>query len=335
MLFNIDIKSDEKYLYSNALLRSLEKKMLSDNDFINLLDVRLQSLLPSLSEYGYQVDNVKDFEELYSIETSSLNKLLEENSNDDFMKFVLFENDITNLKILLKSKLFLNKSKEDNFVLEKGFFEIPDLKNIVFDMDFSNQELVFFRKTFEDIVSIDGISNQEIEDILDEFYYVELFEITKKLKSNFLQNFVKFKITLLNIKNILRIKTQDGEFHDFRKIMVENSLFDENFYLRIWDTDYSNLDTLFLREDWYNVVKPIFDDFAKNQNLSIIEKGFDNVLAKFLKDNTKYLISNIEVVYTYYYLKNIELKNIKLIYIGKVNHLAKDLIIKTLRKSYV
>jgi len=335
MLYDIELQENTQYLYSTAVIRALEKKLLNDNDFVNLLDVKLNSLIPSLSEHGYNVDNIFTFEELYENEIKKLNKMNSEITDSNFMKLVQLENDITLLKILLKRKFILQYNKEDIFEAETGYYSFENMLSMVYDLDFKVIEDNPFTGIIEKFEKMDDKSSIKIEDELDKFYYSYSLELAKKIKSKFLVKLIELKITLLNVKNLIRLKEEGGEFHFLRNYLLSDSFFDESFYLSMWDTDSGSYANLFLKEDWYHLVKPVFEEYSRNGSLSIIEREFDNILVRFMRESTKNLISSIDVIYSYYNSKIIELKNIKIIYIGKVNHLSKDLIIKSLRKTYV
>ena len=58
-------------------------------------------------------------------------------------------------------------------------------------------------------------------------------------------------------------------------------------------------------------------------------------MTDIMRENMRTAFFNFEYLIAFKWAKEIELKNIKIIYIGKKNNLPKEMIEKLIRKSYV
>lgn len=75
-------------------------------------------------------------------------------------------------------------------------------------------------------------------------------------------------------------------------------------------------------------------DEYKNNNIASIEKACDDFLIRYIKE-AKYFHFGIEPLISYILAKENEIKNLRIILIGKMNGFDRDYIRRALRRSYV
>ena len=83
----------------------------------------------------------------------------------------------------------------------------------------------------------------------------------------------------------------------------------------------------------FAIVKEGINEWNSTQNFSSMERMLDDFLLNFAK-KAKHITFDIEPLIGYLYAKEMEVKNIRNIMVGKFHDLPNDLIRKRLRKTY-
>jgi len=81
-------------------------------------------------------------------------------------------------------------------------------------------------------------------------------------------------------------------------------------------------------------VKSGVEDWKRSGSFSHLEKLFDDHLLSFVK-KAKYITFGIEPLIGYLVAKEMEVKNLRTIMVGKFNRLSQEIIKERLRESYV
>ncbi len=78
----------------------------------------------------------------------------------------------------------------------------------------------------------------------------------------------------------------------------------------------------------------LFQYYVDKAQAVLLEKSFDDLLLEMIK-SAKYLSFGIEPVLGFLIAKELEIKNLRQILIGKLRHVPSELIQKSVRKTYV
>lgn len=69
--------------------------------------------------------------------------------------------------------------------------------------------------------------------------------------------------------------------------------------------------------------------------LLLFEKYMENYLINFLKERVKRMFYGLEIIFVYVYVKEIEIKNLRIVLVGRVNGFLVDFIKERLCEIYV
>ncbi len=358
MLSNIKLKDSSDFAYLSSVIKSKEKQLLSDGDFAEMNEVDFSKFFSILVEKGYHLHDEKEnlsFEKIYEWELWHLYKLLEELisiSNLNYLSPLFYlQNECINLKIIGKKVLFFENneksiSTEDLANLPLTQYSLHNKNQILlFYKDFLNSNN-FFEKYIEDTIlndlaqkliklGIDNLTALKLDILIDKFYFEQINKIVKRSNSELLLIFYDLFSGLINLKNILRLFFEKKEFYDFQPFYIESKIISKQVSSYLMENKFEKTGQLFVENPFSTEIMDIINFTLKDKNLSLLEKWIDDQLTLLLQENMKSAFFNFENLLSYKWAKEIELKNIKIIYIGKKNNLPKDLIEKLIRKSYV
>jgi len=200
------------YIYSSTYIRALEKYLLDQTDIDRMVGAKdAQEALKVLENTNYarelkeSISKIlaKDYRKILLTDLQIGKKLLLYLVNNFFLiKLILLPFDIHNIKIFFKEKFF-NKDLR-KFISLHGSQKSEELQKAVkgeetnIDQDF--QRII---KETEEKFKKNPLA-QELDVHLDKEIWQLSLLLAQKMKSNFLQNFIKKKIDILNLKTILR-----------------------------------------------------------------------------------------------------------------------------------
>ncbi|MFH1565240.1 MAG: V-type ATPase subunit [bacterium] len=325
------------YLFAAGKIRSLEKKLLSQND----LDLMLNS---KNAEESFKVFNdtdladnllkadAKDFAKVISDDLIQNRKFIEDIAGDKkILKLIFLKYDFHNIKVFLKGKA--NKGIfSKNSISLFGIVKNEDLEKRII----KNDKKIRFDEDFT--VSLENIqkriknpaSPQEIDTICDQEYFNLLLKIAESLKNSFILNFCKLQVDLANFKILLRGRLMKYEPGKISSVFIEGGNIIINKFLSLYKMTDSEIIN-FLRLSLRPSEEILFDDYFKEKKLWQFEKAFGNLLVNYL-EKAKWISCGPELVFAFAFSKYNSLNNIRLTMVGKWNEIETDEIKKRLRK---
>ncbi len=312
---------DTKYTYALGVIRAREVKLLTEKRFEELLSsTDVGELMAALhdTDYGQFFRNIKKSEGEQALEDSKialyddLEKLID---NTDVMRILRAKYDFHNVKVLLKGKIseadFSDKcsylgsvpvSKIQEIFKEEKYSYLPEyLKraaevgiDVYYSADHNPQSLSF---------TVDNIMAETL---------------TSYTENSFLNNYYKMWVDLTNLKIILRLLFLEKyqELIGFAVLPGGNIGADKIKKAKIESPD--SLED-FYRGTVYNFLLEWKDSF------SLLERQSEKLLVSYLK-SVAFEAIGVEPVIAYLLLKENELRNLRIIFIGKMNGVGEDLI---------
>lgn len=232
--------------------------------------------------------------------------------DDENLRISLFlEFDVYNLKLLFKEKKFSLDLK--NKRIESGYYGINDLTDYPCE----------FEKVLEILkADVTEISSKEFDLMLDDVLYQYRIDVSKE--NNFVLNFWKLKIDLINFKmNILAADTEKKNIE-----YIKNGNIDYSDWKNI--TDEVKLENI-MRSHGYTAIY----ESAKNKNIDaskweVLEEEF---IFNYLDDAVMYCMS-LEPIVAYFFKKLCEYKNINRLLYAKIFNMSDEYIHNNLSKCY-
>jgi V/A-type H+-transporting ATPase subunit C len=204
----------EDYIYSSTYLRTIEKWLLDATDIQRMVGAKdARETLRVLEDTNY----AKEFKGLISkTEPADYRKILRDDiesakrliyfltKNKTLIRFLLLFFDFHNLKLFFREKI-LNQNL-DEFISLHGSENPEELKRAVF-----GEKAAKIDKEFQKVIERANEKFKEnpepffIDSYLDKERIALSLLLAKKMKNDWILNYVKRKVDLLNLENLMRI----------------------------------------------------------------------------------------------------------------------------------
>ncbi len=311
-----------KYAYSVGRVRVSENYMMDELKLLRLADAPdIKEAVRILVECRYMEDS--DYMVMLHNEQKALYEYIREIIPDTkIFDAFFFKFDTHNLKVLLKAE-FLGKAY-DEIALDMGVFKYDELKEFLNNRDFSRLPDRLGQAAIMSIEEFARTNDPQLIDlIMDNAYYTYFNEVLSKIHDSFLKEFMTIQTDLMNLKAFVRIRNvfRKESFLNYSIIPKGSISIDE--YHDLFEADDQVLHA-FLKNTRYSMI------FAKGD----IEKNCDDYMTRFLKSN-RYEPLGIAPIIGYMLGKETEIKNARIVMIGKANRIGKEKTKERLRMCYV
>ena len=337
---NENTNTQEDYGYACARIRELEKtlldqelleKMIDSSDLENALKVLAES---DLREYTF--DNLNSFtidKSLVNVLKKTINMINEISPYPYLFQLFNWKYDFHNLKVLLKAK-FLDK-KEPYPIYDIGNIHQDILKAAIFDAKYQSVPVKierFIRQSENEYMKSEDLQLMDI--LLDQGYYEILFDQLKNINQPFLLYYYKIEIDLLNIVIVCRCKIRHIKKSKLSDILIKYGNLSTQKMTDIYENSVHSWPNHFQKTDYASLVENGIKYWQEKNSLLELERLSDNYLLYLLKIG-KYITFGLESVISYYYAKENDIKNIRIILNGKRHLFSKEIIRKNIRDTYV
>ncbi len=331
--------SEKLYLDVIPKIRIYEKKLIDNVKYNRMLELEnLSEVFKFLSEtvYGENISediNISNYEQVLALEFEKLFRSL---------------NGIFNNKNLID--IFLKKYKYNNLkVMIKAKFLDIDLGNLLFKIDGFDNEFIYkciktenyipLPKEMTDLIKKvckdfeENKNPQRIDIIIDRQMFKDLIVECENIRNDFLTKYVSILIDVFNVRTLFRMKKLTIEKKLFDEVIVSGGNIPLSTLRTIFVEPKENIINRFSMTNMYKYVKDGLEDYVNNDELSILDKDLDDYLMEYLK-NAKIISTGLAPIIGYINAKENEIKNIRIILVGKINNVDSDSIKRRLRKSY-
>lgn len=332
--------TQEEYGYACGRVRELEKSLLTKEIIDKMIETRsLEDSIKILEENSVDNYNINNYDYI-SIDThlkgiikKTINLIKEISPNPHLYKLFSWKYDFHNLKVLLKGK-FIGK-KEITTLYEYGNFKVDILESAIFDEKYqllpSIVERIIKQSEDEYMKSSDL---QLIEILLDHGYYEIIFNLLNEINHPFLYYFFKKEIDLLNFIISCRSKIRNIKKSKLPLILIKQGNLSIQKYISIYENSIHSWPSYFQKTDYGQIIENGVKEWQEKNSMLELEKLVDNYLINLLKIG-KYTSFGIESIFAYYFAKENDIKNIRIILNGKRNLLKNNIIRENIRDCYV
>ena len=351
----------DDYISASISTRMYEKNLLTRTDLERLNDYdSLREVLNQLNETIYRgsindLDRPEEYEKILKDELKRVYKVIEDIAPDkeiiDYMKEKYI---FHNLKVLVKeliqdkdySSLYLEMGDIDLAYIKKNLIK-EDRKSDFFDKvaSLSSDKEDDLGKDSRDLYldyAQKALSNyeetknpQDIDISLDKSYYEKLLIDAKALDMDSLIDFTRETIDLINLKSLLRVKSQGEDMETLEKTLIEGGFIEPIKFKEYFSYEINQLIGSLSNAKIGSYVKDsIKDDLDLDDNILALEKAIDSHMTDYTRDS-KMITFGPEVLMNYVISKETEIKNLRILLVSKLNKLDKEFTLEKLRKSYV
>ena len=331
---------DLRYAYSIGEIKVRENRLLSQRDFNRLVStVNAEEISAILNEAEYQTpDNAREIslnaDRFLSINTGFLYKTVKKISyHPEIIDLFIVRYDFRNFGVLLKKKI-AKDSFENRGISEKETLAdlgLRGLNNLKKAFKKKNYEL-YPDKVAEIFLRLEKETKREnlnkINQILDKEYFRLALEVSSS--NDFCRYVFKILVDFTNLNNFLRLLNIKKDISLLEQFYIDGGRIPKVDFMDFLN-DRLNLSKLLSR---YSYQRILSSSQGEKEDLPLIEKKLDDFLMDVLKE-TKFSFIGLESVIAYLLVKELEMKNIRLILQGKAVGLTQEKLVPYLRMTYV
>ena len=321
---------EKLYPYAVAKIKVKENHLLTNSNLEQLASENsIERIISNLREKGYDFDIIEryeDYEIVLEKTEEILYKLIKEIlEEDDIIKIFLSKNDYYNIKLALKSQI--QEKEYTNKLLNSGTILKEEISSIMENKEYQKLEKNMKQAIIEAIDLYEKTNKPFIIDaILDRQCFSNMKKLAQKLNNEFIIKYIEKLIDITNIKTFFRIRKIYKDKYILEVSYIEGGKISLNTFIENLEEDEQNLKYKFIG----------FSDTIEQAiyNYNSLDKFCDNYIMNYMKE-AKLKSLTIEPILAYIYAKKTELKNIRIILTGKLNHISTEKIKERLRESYV
>lgn len=327
------------FTHAVARIRVIEKRLLDKIKIERMLEANTPSeVLKVLQETQYgelisNYNNYHDFENILKEELRALyNNMYKISPDKSILDILTLKYDYHNIKVLLKGKI---QDKDfSNLLISIGTVSIDSLKNSIISdelkdlPDMMRTAIVHVIKDFSD-----NKNPQNIDIILDKYMFADMLKRAEDSKEDFLITYIKNLIDISNIKAMLRVKKQNNDSRFLQFVIIDGGNIPQTSLLKGLNNSFEDFMNEISRFEYSKPLKNSLDSYNKTGNISIIEVLYDNYLINSLK-KAKFVNFGAEPLIAYIIAKEMEIKIVRIIMIGKINNMPANIIKERLRDLY-
>lgn len=325
--------AERNFAHAVARIRSLENRLLDNAQFERLLNApSFTEALALLGETDYNagltaLDNPTQFEEALNEEmakTIALIVRLSENALE--VQPFLYRYDLENLKRAVKEdeisverfsrlgKLTPEKIAE---MTENGKYdELPDelAKGMV-------DATAAFKETGD---------VQDVDRILDRAWFAFGYRVLKNGMSQLLLQWWVAMIDLTNFRSFVRLRRIGLSYQDYLKFFIDDGILKAEDFRELWEQPDEKIVAWLYNKPYSHLVANGVELFTSP---AVLECQYDDYLTELIA-KAKYISLGIEPLIGYLMAKEIEIKTLRVILVGKNNNISNSGIKERLRRAY-
>ncbi len=329
----------EEYTFADAYIGSFTRNLMSRKDMLRLASCKdLKSAEAVLQEFGYGEAKElydDDIEWFIRREQNKLFNLIYDTVPErKELSLCLFPYDYHNIKVCLKSE-FLGITPTEDHLMSNGDIDWKHMVAMVRDRNFAFMPTVMKEAIIEatDLFGRSG-DPQEIDIILDKACYKQMLQAAEETGEDFLIGIVKRQIDILNLKMFVRLRQMGKPWSFFQKVKLAGGNMSEAFFLSVWEESYPQIADKLTPYGLSEAMAKGGAHLLETGDFALFEKLCDDALMEFNK-RAKYESFGIVPIAGYWYAKELEIDNLRIILTGILIGSTPEQIDEKLREPYV
>ena len=325
----------ENFIQSSVRIRHAEKKLLTKQQLQRLADAKnLEDAIKLLNETSYsselsKLDRPENYEQVLSeVLNKTYKEAMEISPEKSLVEILSCKYDYHNLKVLVKENILKDKFDSMYCMLDgneiEAFRELALKNDEGLSKDF--KECLDFFETTKD--------PQDIDIFIDKKYFEKVLSLAEEFKLEMITEYFKAMIDFINLRTFIRCRKQNQVKETLEKVLIKGGDIETD---KILDMFYEDIEILPIKLKAYKigrVLSKIVEEYKNTNSLNSFEKSMDDYLVEIVR-KAKSIHYGAEVIFSFLFAKELEIKNLRLILVGKVNGLSADFIKERLREVYV
>ena len=325
----------ENFIQSSVRIRHAEKKLLTKQQLQRLADAKnLEDAIKLLNETSYsselsKLDRPENYEQVLSeVLNKTYKEAMEISPEKSLVEILSCKYDYHNLKVLVKENILKEKFDSMYCMLDgneiEAFRELALKNDEGLSKDF--KECLDFFETTKD--------PQDIDIFIDKKYFEKVLSLAEEFKLEMITEYFKAMIDFINLRTFIRCRKQNQVKETLEQVLIKGGDIETD---KILDMFYEDIEILPIKLKAYKigrVLSKIVEEYKNTNSLNSFEKSMDDYLVEIVR-KAKSIHYGAEVIFSFLFAKELEIKNLRLILVGKVNGLSADFIKERLREVYV
>lgn len=325
------------YAFATGRIRALEAKLLNRAHYQRLLDAAdAGEAWRTLVELGYTRAAERKLDEYEDVLTSELRDLYALvtvlSPTPERTMWLQRRYDFHHLKVYLKAKLVGEDPTEG--VLDGVGAIPPKLIEVSVGTgvwgELPGELAAAGQRALREYES--ARQAQIIDTVIDQ----ELFKYLHAVTSGhpFAETLVALWADLLNLRSVVRMKLLERARTSVSRVLVPGGSVEDSRLLALLDSSVETWADELRHTPYSDVLSRGLAYLVEKKSLALFEKLSDDFVMEFLK-RAKLTLYGAEPLIAYALAKETELKNIRIILVGKLNGVAKEILAERLREPYV
>lgn len=305
------------YTYAVARLRALETHLIGTGELEKLLNASTaDDAAKSLVSLGWK--NGRDFEEMLYYELEGVFSLLESLGGGDFLKTQRVKYDYHNLKVLIKSEL--TKQDGDEILVDFGNIKASVMKSAVINRDYRELTEAMAEAIPLAYERYSRVADAQLVDIiLDSALFKDMWDYAQSQPEGKILSLIKMQIDMYNIKTFVRVRKM-GKTHGFiETVIAEGGDIPPGFYISRVNASMESDGGVFEKTP-----------YAKAFQGENLELELDNMFMEKVK-GARLGAFGLAPLAAYFWMKENEIRNVRIILTCKNAGIDEDVIRKRLR----
>ncbi len=335
-LLETHFEQDGAYAFATGRIRALEAKLLNRTHYQRLLETPdALETWRALAEMGYAKAaerKLDDYEEVLTDELRAVYAILRSLTPDsERLEWLARRYDFHHIKVYLKAKL-LGEDPREGILDGVGTVPLKLIEASIATEVWSALPIELARAAEQALTEHESTkAPQSIDLVIDRELFLYLTDAVRG--HPFTETLVAIWADLLNLKSLLRAKVMGKDRPFLSKVLVPGSL-EASQLLALLETSVETWADELRHTPYAEVLSRGLAYFIEKKSLTLLEKLSDDLVTDFLK-RAKFALYGAEPVIAYVLAKETELKNIRIILVGKLNGLSKETLEEHLREPYV
>lgn len=329
-----------EFLYASARIKALETKLLGKSTIDRILEADgPEEALKVLSDTDYgsdiaEMNNIYDFEKVLANSLKRTYKDVADSLKDDnIIRFFILKQDYHNLKVLIKGKILGVSGKQ--YFSELSTISTEEMEKLI-DEDVSAMVPESIKNAYRNAMTAYESTQdpQQIDLILDKALYEELYKLVKAAGNDLLSRYFSALVDLINIKTMFRLIRIKADVRVLDKALLPGGTISKETLEKLFGEPVQGIIDSFTSSPYNKIVEEGLSAWESTGSSAVFERLSDNYLLSLARKGL-YKPFGAETVMGYLIARENEVKNLRILLVGKINRISTEMIRERLRDVYV
>ena len=336
LVYNPEFVENSEYAFAVAKIRALETNFVNSAGYNSLIAApvdRFNALFAEItmirSEGAANVSSLlAQLEELFTVQFYMVKSLVLE---DEIKRLISLEYDYEILKLIVKEER-VERVVIPTEVSRRSNYSYPVLKSLLEGGKFIDTGEILYN-TYFSLKSEKELNSNIIDNTCDKSYYNEVFQILEQYNNPFLTGYFIRKVDMRNILTTLRLKIRGEKRSTLRERFFPFGSIDISFLEQGLDLNLEGFTSRIIFSPLSSVLRAVEKKGEESDQVTQAEKLLEEDLLRYLKESI-FVTFGIEPILAYLWTKELEVKNLRIILLGKVTGIAPEEIKRYVRGFY-